>query len=124
MTPSQWLDLAVLSVAFVAAVSGWRSGALGSLLSFLGVVLGAVAGVLLAPHVVAHVDGARALVISSAIPETNVEVVAARDRGIAVVLVTHDPGAVKALEPERVIVLPDGDEDLWSDEYMEIVELA
>ena len=59
MTPSQWLDLAVLSVAFVAAISGWRSGALGSLLSFLGVVLGAVAGVLLAPHVVAHVDGAR-----------------------------------------------------------------
>jgi len=42
----------------------------------------------------------------------------------AVVLVTHDPGAVKALEPERVIVLPDGDEDLWSDEYMEIVEMA
>jgi ATPase subunit of ABC transporter with duplicated ATPase domains len=42
----------------------------------------------------------------------------------AVVLVTHDPGAVKALEPERVIVLPDGDEDLWSDAYMDIVELA
>ncbi|MBP3087644.1 ABC-F family ATP-binding cassette domain-containing protein [Corynebacterium sp. sy017] len=42
----------------------------------------------------------------------------------AVVLVTHDPGAVKALEPERVIVLPDGDEDLWNDEYMDIVELA
>ena len=42
----------------------------------------------------------------------------------AVVLVTHDPGAVKALEPERVIVLPDGDEDLWSDDYMELVELA
>lgn len=42
----------------------------------------------------------------------------------AVVLVTHDPGAVKALEPERVIIMPDGDEDMWSDEYMEIVELA
>lgn len=42
----------------------------------------------------------------------------------AVILVTHDPGAVKALEPERVIVLPDGDEDLWSDAYMDIVELA
>ena len=42
----------------------------------------------------------------------------------AVVLVTHDPGAVEALEPERVIVLPDGVEDLWNDEYMEIVELA
>lgn len=42
----------------------------------------------------------------------------------AVVLVTHDPGAVKALEPERVVLLPDGDEDLWSDDYMDIVELA
>ncbi len=42
----------------------------------------------------------------------------------AVVLVTHDPGAVKALEPERVIIMPDGDEDLWSDSYLEIVELA
>lgn len=42
----------------------------------------------------------------------------------AVVLVTHDPGAVRALDPERVIVLPDGDEDLWSDDYMELVELA
>jgi ATPase subunit of ABC transporter with duplicated ATPase domains len=42
----------------------------------------------------------------------------------AVVLVTHDPGAVKALEPERVIVLPEGDEDMWSDAYMDIVELA
>src|SRR5690606_17122197 len=31
----------------------------------------------------------------------------------AVVLVTHDPGAVDALEPERVIVLPDGTEDHW-----------
>ena len=42
----------------------------------------------------------------------------------AVVLVTHDPGAVRALEPERVILLPDGDEDLWNDDYMEIVELS
>lgn len=42
----------------------------------------------------------------------------------AVVLVTHDPGAVRALNPERVIVLPDGVEDLWNDDYMEIVELA
>ncbi len=42
----------------------------------------------------------------------------------AVVLVTHDPGAVQALNPERVIVLPDGDEDLWNDDYLELVELA
>ena len=59
MTSSQWLDLAVLAIAFVAAVSGWRSGLLGSLLSFVGVGLGAVAGVLLAPHVVTHIGGAR-----------------------------------------------------------------
>jgi S1-C subfamily serine protease len=59
MTSSQWLDLAVLAIAFVAAISGWRSGALGSLLSFVGVVLGVVAGVLLAPHVVNHISGAR-----------------------------------------------------------------
>src|ERR1700760_5080910 len=59
MSSSQWLDIAVLSVAFIAAVSGWRSGALGSLLSFVGVILGAVAGVLLAPHVVSQIQGAR-----------------------------------------------------------------
>jgi S1-C subfamily serine protease len=59
MTSSQWLDIAVLAVAFIAAVSGWRSGALGSLMSFVGVVLGAVAGVLLAPHLVTQITGAR-----------------------------------------------------------------
>ena len=42
----------------------------------------------------------------------------------AVVLVTHDPGAVEALEPERVILLPDGNEDHWSADYLEIVQLA
>jgi ATPase subunit of ABC transporter with duplicated ATPase domains len=42
----------------------------------------------------------------------------------AVVLVTHDPGAVEALEPERVILLPDGTEDHWSQEYLELVQLA
>jgi S1-C subfamily serine protease len=59
MTSSQWLDIAVLAVAFIAALSGWRSGALGSLMSFVGVILGAVAGVLLAPHIVTHVSGPR-----------------------------------------------------------------
>jgi ATPase subunit of ABC transporter with duplicated ATPase domains len=42
----------------------------------------------------------------------------------AVVLVTHDEGAVQALEPERVLLLPDGDEDLWSDTYADLVSLA
>ncbi|QPK93699.1 ABC-F family ATP-binding cassette domain-containing protein [Actinomyces sp. zg-332] len=42
----------------------------------------------------------------------------------AVVLVTHDPEAVLALNPERVLLLPDGDEDLWNDEYMDLVSLT
>jgi ATPase subunit of ABC transporter with duplicated ATPase domains len=42
----------------------------------------------------------------------------------AVVLVTHDEGAVAALAPERLILLPDGVEDLWSDEYVDLVALA
>ena len=42
----------------------------------------------------------------------------------AVVLVTHDPGAVIALRPERVIVLPDGTEDHWSDDYLELIQLV
>ncbi len=59
MTGSQWLDIAIIAVALIAAISGWRSGALGSLMSFIGVVLGAVAGVMLAPHVVSHLDSPR-----------------------------------------------------------------
>jgi len=42
----------------------------------------------------------------------------------AVVLVTHDPGAVEALAPDRVIVLPDGTEDHWSADYLDLVQLA
>ena len=39
----------------------------------------------------------------------------------AIVLVTHDEGAVQALNPERVLLMPDGDEDLWNDSYLELV---
>ena len=42
----------------------------------------------------------------------------------AVVLVTHDEGAVEALEPERVLLLPDGVEDLWGADYQDLVALA
>ncbi|MBO0608312.1 ABC-F family ATP-binding cassette domain-containing protein [Myceligenerans salitolerans] len=42
----------------------------------------------------------------------------------AVVMVTHDDGAVDALEPERVLLLPDGDEDLWNESYAELISLA
>jgi ATPase subunit of ABC transporter with duplicated ATPase domains len=42
----------------------------------------------------------------------------------AVVLVSHDPGAVESLNPERVLIMPDGTEDHWSKEYLDLIELA
>jgi ATPase subunit of ABC transporter with duplicated ATPase domains len=42
----------------------------------------------------------------------------------AIVLVTHDEGAVQALHPERVVLLPDGIEDAWSEELTDLVALA
>jgi len=42
----------------------------------------------------------------------------------SVVLVTHDEGAVSALEPERVLLLPDGVEDLWNQDYLDLISLA
>jgi ATPase subunit of ABC transporter with duplicated ATPase domains len=42
----------------------------------------------------------------------------------AVVLVSHDVGAVRALNPERVLILPDGDEDHWNESYAELIELS
>ena len=42
----------------------------------------------------------------------------------AVVLVSNDEGAVLALNPERVLILPDGTEDHWSDEYADLISLS
>ncbi len=42
----------------------------------------------------------------------------------AVVLVSHDHGAVEALNPERVLVMPEGTEDIFTREYLELVELS
>jgi ATPase subunit of ABC transporter with duplicated ATPase domains len=42
----------------------------------------------------------------------------------AIGLVTHDPGATEALQPDRVLLLPDASEDLWNDSYQELVELS
>ncbi|MCX4579330.1 ATP-binding cassette domain-containing protein [Streptomyces sp. NBC_01571] len=42
----------------------------------------------------------------------------------AIVMVTHDEGALRALRPDRVLLLPDADEDLWSEEYLGLVALA
>jgi ATPase subunit of ABC transporter with duplicated ATPase domains len=42
----------------------------------------------------------------------------------AVVLVSHDEGAVEALNPERVLILPDGVEDHWNKDYLDLITLA
>lgn len=42
----------------------------------------------------------------------------------AVVLVSHDEGAVEALNPERVLILPDGVEDHWNPGYADLIALA
>ncbi|MBA3780711.1 MAG: ABC-F family ATP-binding cassette domain-containing protein [Nocardioides sp.] len=58
-------------------------------------------------------------------PASREEVLAAiRTYEGAIILVTHDEGAVRALEPDRVLLLPDGDEDLWNDDYADLVSLA
>jgi ATPase subunit of ABC transporter with duplicated ATPase domains len=58
-------------------------------------------------------------------PASREEVLAAiRSYAGAIVLVTHDEGAVNALEPDRVLILPDGVEDLWNEGYADLVSLA
>ncbi|AUH67734.1 MarP family serine protease [Gordonia sp. PS3] len=59
MSGSVWVDLVILVVALLAALSGYRQGAAASALAFFGVVLGAVAGILLAPVVIERFDDAR-----------------------------------------------------------------
>jgi ATPase subunit of ABC transporter with duplicated ATPase domains len=58
-------------------------------------------------------------------PASREEILAAlRGYEGAIVLVTHDEGAVEALSPERVIVLPEGTEDTWSSDFADLVALA
>jgi len=58
-------------------------------------------------------------------PASRAEVLQAiRTYAGAVVLVTHDEGAVEALEPDRVLLLPDGVEDLWNPDYADLISLA
>jgi ATPase subunit of ABC transporter with duplicated ATPase domains len=42
----------------------------------------------------------------------------------AMVIVSHDPEFVERLAPERVLLMPDGTLDHWSDDLLELVSLA
>ncbi len=58
-------------------------------------------------------------------PASREEILAAlRNYKGAIVLVTHDEGAVEALQPERVIMLPDGVEDVWNADFEDLIALA
>src|SRR5579875_316656 len=58
-------------------------------------------------------------------PASRAEILSAlRTFAGAIVLVTHDEGAVEALSPQRVVLLPDGVEDAWSEDLADLVALA
>ena len=42
----------------------------------------------------------------------------------AMVIVSHDTDFVEALQPERVLMMPDGDLDFWSEDLLDLVALA
>jgi S1-C subfamily serine protease len=60
-----WVDLIVIALALVAGVSGWRHGMAVALLSFVGVLGGAVIGVRLAPVLAAGVDNPSTRIVLS-----------------------------------------------------------
>jgi S1-C subfamily serine protease len=60
-----WVDLVVLLLAVIAGVSGWRHGMAVALLSFVGVLGGAVLGVRLAPLLAAGVENPSTRIIVS-----------------------------------------------------------
>jgi S1-C subfamily serine protease/uncharacterized membrane protein required for colicin V production len=51
-----WVDLLVVGLAVLAAISGARQGVITALPAFIGVLLGAIAGIKLAPLIVEHIE--------------------------------------------------------------------
>jgi hypothetical protein len=40
------------------------------------------------------------------------------------IIVSHDPEFVAELEPQRVLLMPEGTLDYWDDEFLGLVSLA
>jgi uncharacterized membrane protein required for colicin V production len=51
-----WVDLVVILLAILAAISGARQGVITALPAFIGVLLGAIAGIKIAPLVVKYIE--------------------------------------------------------------------
>ena len=60
-----WVDLLVIALALIAGVSGWRHGMAVALLSFVGVLGGAIIGVRVAPLLAAGIATTSTRVIVS-----------------------------------------------------------
>ncbi|MEJ3655668.1 MarP family serine protease [Actinomycetes bacterium KLBMP 9759] len=62
-----WVDLVVIALAIIAGISGWRHGMAVALLSFVGVLGGAILGVRLAPLLAVGVENPNSRVVVSII---------------------------------------------------------
>jgi S1-C subfamily serine protease len=60
-----WVDLIVIVLALVAGVSGWRHGMAVALLSFVGVLGGAILGVRLAPLLASGIESTNTRIVVS-----------------------------------------------------------
>ncbi|MFC5995969.1 MarP family serine protease [Pseudonocardia hispaniensis] len=60
-----WVDILIIALALIAGVSGWRHGMAVALLSFIGVLGGAILGVRLAPLLAQNIETQSARVIIS-----------------------------------------------------------
>ncbi len=60
-----WVDVIVIALALIAGISGWRHGMAVALLSFVGVLGGAIIGVRLAPVLAAGVEAPSTRIVLS-----------------------------------------------------------
>ncbi len=60
-----WVDLVVIGLAIIAGISGWRHGMAVALLSFVGVLGGAIIGVRLAPLLASGIENPAARIVVS-----------------------------------------------------------
>ena len=52
------IDVGIAVLVVIAGISGYRQGVLASAMSLVGLVIGAVAGILIAPRLISGIDAA------------------------------------------------------------------